>query len=291
MTSSDEIVELRELNHADRNASVKLVSIGGQKYVLKTDSEREIASQKFFNHELTAAGMPALEAHTHAQLQDNQILLEYVEDSLTLGKEPTIERSRAWGDTVARVHTITKPHFELLSDACHRSQANWHEYLEAYIKQAVKWQRSRPYQLGDETIVRAEQIVRRLLDYEPSTFAVSHGDLHVNNVLVKQDGQHDTLILFDKSSDFLTAPAAYDLGTLYAEAFAGGAYPELGFSTQAQQDMMAAFIEGYNATNPLPDEQVKWLDYFVLLRAFYRWPNRFAPHSGEVVRLLVEKLR
>ena len=43
------IIEIKELSHTDRDASVKLVSIDDHKFVLKTDDLREIAAQKFFN--------------------------------------------------------------------------------------------------------------------------------------------------------------------------------------------------------------------------------------------------
>lgn len=95
------------------------------------------------------------------------------------------------------------------------------------------------------------------------------------------------LILFDKFADFPVAPAAFDIGLLYAESFGGAAYPEMGFSTAEQQRYFNAFVDGYG---PLSAEQQKWLDHFILLRAFYRWPNRFHPHSGETIRLMVREL-
>jgi len=102
-------------------------------------------------------------------------------------------------------------------------------------------------------------------------------------VLVKGE----TLILFDKFADFLVAPAAFDIDLLYAEAFGGAAFPQMGLSSNEQQRYFQALMDGYG---PLSTEQQKWLDHFTPLRAFYRWPNRFAPHSGEIIRLMARKL-
>jgi hypothetical protein len=100
---NSKILEIKELNHADRDASVTLVSIDGKKYVLKTDDAREIAAQKYFDEQLESHGIPALVAHEHAALQPNQILLEYIENSLTLGNALSEDRCRAWGELVARM--------------------------------------------------------------------------------------------------------------------------------------------------------------------------------------------
>lgn len=277
------IIEIEELNHADRDASVKLVSINGHKYVLKTDDIREVAAQKYFNEQLESHHIPALAAHAHVALQPNQILLEYVEDSLTLGNVLSEDRCRAWGELVARVHAIKAPEFFVFDTDGKRISMEWSPYIKKYIDTAVARHKSLPYSLGDELINKIEKILYALVEYYPTELSVTHGDLHGHNVLVKGD----ELILFDKFADFPVAPAVFDIGLLYAESFGGAAFSEMGFSTAEQQRFFNAFIDGYG---PLPAEQQKWLDYFILLRAFYRWPNRFHPHSGETIRLMTQKL-
>lgn len=278
-----EILEIEELNHADRDASVKLVSIDGNKYVLKTDDVREIAAQKYFNEQLQAHHIPALAAHAHVALQPNQILLEYVEDSLTLGNVLSEARCRAWGELVSRMHSIKAQDFFVFNADGEQIDTDWSSYIKNYIDTAATRHRSLPYSLGDELIDKVEKILYALVEYQPTELSVTHGDLHVHNVLVKGD----ELILFDKFADFPVAPAAFDIGLLYAESFGGAAFPEMGFSTAEQQRYFNAFLDGYG---PLSAEQQKWLDYFILLRAFYRWPNRFHPHSGETIRLMVRKM-
>ncbi len=277
------IIEIKELNHADRDASVKLVSIENHKFVLKTDDLREIAAQKFFNQQLEQHNIPALLGHTHVHLQANQILLEYIEGSVTLGNALSEERCRKWGETVSRMHAIQKNEFSILDQKGQQVNAEWSSYIEAYIETAVRRHRNLPYSLGEDLINQAQEILRALITFQPTELSVTHGDLHVHNVLVKDD----SLILFDKFADFLVAPAAFDIGLLYAEAFGGAAFPELQLSSPDQQKYFQAFIDGYG---PLSAEQQKWLSHFVLLRAFYRWPNRFAPHSEEVIRLMVRRL-
>jgi Ser/Thr protein kinase RdoA (MazF antagonist) len=277
------IIEIKKLNHADRDASVKLVSIEDHKFVLKTDDPREIAAQKYFNQQLEQHNIPALLAHSHVHLQPNQILLEYVEGSLTLGNVLSEERCRKWGEIVSRMHAIQKSEFSVLDADGHQITAEWSSYIGEYIEAAVRRHRNLPYSLGDDLINQVEEILRALIEFKPTELSVTHGDLHVHNVLVKGE----TLILFDKFADFLVAPAAFDIGLLYAEAFSGAAFPELRLSSPEQQKYFQAFIDGYG---PFSAEQQKWLDHFILLRAFYRWPNRFAPHSGEVIRLMARKL-
>ncbi len=277
------IIEIEELNHADRDASVKSVSINGSKYVLKTDDIREVAAQKYFNEQLESHHIPALAVHAHVALQPNQILLEYVEGSLTLGNVLSEERCRAWGKLVSRVHAIKANEFFVFDTDGKQINTEWSSYIKKYIDTAVARHKSLPYSLGDELINKIEKILYALVDYHPTELSVTHGDLHVHNVLVKDD----ELILFDKFADFPVAPAAFDVGLLYAESFGGAAYPELGFSTVEQRRFFNAFLDGYG---PLSAEQQKWLDHFILLRAFYRWPNRFHPHSGETIRLMTQKL-
>lgn len=277
------IIEIEELNHADRDASVKLVGINGNKYVLKTDDMREVAAQKYFNEQLENHHIPALIAHQHVALQPNQILLEYIENSLTLGNVLSEDRCRAWGELVSRVHAIKVDKFFIFDADGSQIKTEWSPYIKKYIDTAVARHRSLPYSLGDELINKIEKILYALVQYSPAELSVTHGDLHGHNVLVKDD----ELILFDKFADFPVAPAAFDIALLYAESFGGAAFPEMGFSTDEQQRFFNAFLGGYGS---LSTEQQKWLDHFILLRAFYRWPNRFHPHSGETIRLMTQKL-
>lgn len=280
---NSKITEIKELNHADRDASVKLVSIENRKFVLKTDNLREIAAQKYFNQELERQDIPALLAHAHVHLQPNQILLEYVEDSLTLGNTLSEERCWKWGEIVSRVHAIKKNEFSVLDSEGNQVDKEWSSYIKAYIDAAIARHRDLSYSLGNNLINQVEKILYALIEFQPTELSVTHGDLHVHNVLVKGK----TLILFDKFADFLVAPAAFDIGLLYAEAFGGAAFPQMGLSSNEQQRYFQAFMDGYG---PLAAEQQKWLEHFTLLRAFYRWPNRFAPHSGEIIRLMARKL-
>lgn len=280
---NSEIIEIKELNHADRDASVKLVGIDGVKYILKTDDLREVAAQKYFNQQLEDSHIPALVAHEHVVLQPNQILLEYVEDSLTLGNVLSEDRCRAWGELVSRIHAIKADSFFTFDSNGKQVSIDWSSYIKKYIDMAAVRHRNLPYSLGDDLITKIEQILYALVEYSPTELSVTHGDLHIHNVLVKGE----TLILFDKFAVFPVAPAAFDIGLLYAEAFSGAAFPEIGLSTEEQQRFFQAFLDGYG---PMSTEQKKWLDHFILLRAFYRWPNRFAPHSGETLRLMARKL-
>jgi Ser/Thr protein kinase RdoA (MazF antagonist) len=278
------IVTIKELNHTGRSASVKLVRIAGQKYfVLKTDSIREAAAQIFFNQQLNAHHIPTLAIYNHPDLQPGQILLEYIKGSPTLGGALTEGASREWGALVARMHAITTPEFIVLTAHGDKVAADWKTYLEKYIQAAFLRHLNLVSGLDAQTLQSIEVILNRLLTYTPKVFSITHGDLHVHNVLVRDN----SLVLYDKYADFLMAPPSFDLGVVYAEAFNGAAYPQLGLSTKEQQQLFAAFMSGYG---PLPPEQQEWLDHFILLRAFYRWPNRFAPHSGEVIKLLTRKL-
>lgn len=277
------ITEIADLNHADRDASVKLVSIKGTEYVLKTDDLREIVAQKYFNEQLERHHVPALAMFSHSALRPNQMLLEYIQNSLTLGNALTEDRCRAWGKLVAQVHAIKVKDFFVFTPDGNQKRTTWQSYIKGYINTAVARHRSLPYSLGDDLIGAVQKILYELVEYQPSELSVTHGDLHVHNVLMRGD----ELVLFDKFADFPVAPPAFDIGLFYAEAFSGVAYSEIGLSTVQQQRFFRAFMDGYG---PLSSEQQKWLDYFTLLRAFYRWPNRFSPHSGEVIRLMAQKL-
>lgn len=134
---NSKIIEIEELNHADRDASVKLVSIDGTKYVLKKDDIREVAAQKYFNEQLKSHHIPALTAHTHVALQPNQILLEYVKDSLTLGNVLSEARCRAWGELVSRIHAVKVNDFFVFSNNGEQINTDWSSYVKNYIDTAV----------------------------------------------------------------------------------------------------------------------------------------------------------
>jgi 5-methylthioribose kinase len=129
---------------------------------------------------------------------------------------------------ISCTHAIKVDEFFVFDSEGAQTATGWSSYIKKYIDSAVTRHRKLPYSLGDDLIDKIEKNLYALADYKPTDLSVTHGDLHGHNVLVK----NDSLILFDKFADFPVAPAAFDIGLLYAESFWGRCFSRDGVQHQ-----------------------------------------------------------
>lgn len=88
------------------SSAVELVDINDKEYILKTAEADDIQNEKEFYKVLNTHSLPTLASPYNLQLKPNQILLEYVKDSPTLGRNLSVELCREWGVLMKKVHSI-----------------------------------------------------------------------------------------------------------------------------------------------------------------------------------------
>ena len=273
--ASMEIKKVRLLQGGSGKATVDLVEIDGVPYVLKCQTERHAALERLFQHTLDGAGLPSLRIVDHPSLQPDQILLEYVEGSTTVGGSPSAKVFERWGAAIARLHAIRTDGFMALDARGRPSVADWPDFLRRATQSGLATQRHRKDGLPASLLDRVARKLDALAGFRPEAFAVSHGDLHMNNALCRAD----EIVLFDKATSAWSAPPVFDIALIYAEAFPGARYVK----TRARAgdvESLAAFMAGYGG---LPAAQEVWIDHFVLLHALARYPHPFVPDLLSVV--------
>ncbi|HEY9235490.1 MULTISPECIES: phosphotransferase [Phenylobacterium] len=279
MSAPAEIRILRPLAGGGGVASVHLVEVAGRLLVLKQNRRRDIAGERLFHEALGVAGLPRLHIEDHAELGPEAVLLEYVDGSPTIGGSPSLQACRLWGDAVGKLHHLPSAGFLTLTDDGALLESSWRDFTKALIHQAL--QCSRRSDLEPSLITEAERRLALLLQFEPESFVLAHGDLHLNNALIR----NGDLVLFDKASEIWSAPAVFDLALIYSEAFFAGRY---GVVREDDAARLRAFHEGYGELSP---DQAGWLDHFVLLRSLRRYPSPFVPQLGQVIETALERLR
>ena len=111
------IRKIRPLAGSGGDASVDLVAIGDKMFVLKRQSPCHATAERLFQQSLQRAGLPSLRVFDHPELGPDQILLEYVEGSTTVGRSLSLQSIERWGATIGRLHAIRSDHFVELDGA------------------------------------------------------------------------------------------------------------------------------------------------------------------------------
>jgi thiamine kinase-like enzyme len=151
--------------------------------------------------------------------------LEFVRPLVGGGGTASVDLVRAEGrEWVLKRH---RPRDLAAERLFHRTQA----------RVAVERQRRLATDLPSTFLERAENQLARLPEFEPSPFVVTHGDLHLNNALVRSDG----IVLFDKPVDVWVAPAVFDLSLIFSEAFPGARY---GAAREGDEERLAGLWAG-----------------------------------------------
>lgn len=261
------------------SSRVELVSWAGTSYVLKTATLEEIANERAFLHALQRAGLPALAEQTHPEVQENQILLEYVEGSPVLGDRLSRERAFAWGKLTRAMHDQTFEASFRLQSRGEREDMPWPDFLEE-LRQYGKDRRTKngAQPSGDLEEVM-DHLVEQLTMTPPACISLLHGDYHSNNILC----HGERLVPFDKASDIFAGDPLYDLGFVLLDFLE----PYVASRDEEEMAMYAAFVEGYGGLTAAEQERVE--TYGALL-AYVRSPSPFQPHLPEVLNWLRERL-
>ena len=259
----------------DASATIEIVkNEQGHELVLKTSDPYEVNVERKFIEILKEHNIPHLELYEDETLLPNQLLLEYVEDSPTIGKDELPKWFIKWGEIIRKIHDVKSPEaIKVLEDNSVQS-VSWNNFIKERYQTAV----SKHVEVGlldTGTMEKIGKLVERLQSTEISTYSLIHGDLHSNNAMIR----NEEVILFDKGSSILYGDMLYDL-----------AVPIINFSfTNEEKDKenIEAFMQGYGES--FLETNIERLDYYVLLRAFERHGNKFEPQTGDIMFRLLSK--
>ena len=256
-----------------RSSKVELVEIDQKQYVLKTAEIDEIKNEKEFYRLLSEHAIPTLHIYEAEDVKENQLLLEYVEGSPTLGRHMTYELVEAWGGVVRQMHDITYTSAANMS-TLNVEEMNWQEFLEDILKKSEK-----KTSLPQHLVQNIKQKLLSLFTMKPTSYALLHADLHTNNVLIRGN----ELCLFDKGSDVFYGDPLYDLAIIGIE------FPHETFITVddpehfKDREYLDRFIAGYGRDFTKDPA----FELYVLLRAFERFPNPFEKYLKETMQGII----
>jgi thiamine kinase-like enzyme len=270
------IRKIRPLPGGGGSASIELVAVGDETLALKRQSPRHAMAERLFQQALRQAGLPSLRIVDHPELGPDEILLEYVEGSTTVGRALSLPSIERWAAALGKLHAVRSSRFVELGNASQLAETNWSDFLKRVVRTGLARQRQRKDGLDTAILDRIEAVLSSLDTFEPKNFALAHGDLHLNNALIRGD----EIVLFDKAPDVWVAPAVFDLAVVYSEAFPGARYGKSA-ARASDHDRLAAFIFGYDS---LPVDETIWLDHFVLVRSLSRYPNPFVPDLLSIIQ-------
>jgi Ser/Thr protein kinase RdoA (MazF antagonist) len=274
------IKRLRALSGGGGGALVELVEIDGQPFVLKRSSPARAAGERRFQRALAAAGLPSLAVADHPALQADELLLEYVEGSPTIGGSPLPVVCARWGAAVAGMHGVGGAESERLDSEGEVVRASWPEFVDRLMDRALGAQRDHETDLPPTLLTKAETCLSALRDFAPRRFVLTHGDLHVNNALLRGA----EVVLFDKASGVWSCPAVFDLALVFSEGFPGARY---GVGRPGDDERMAAFMAAYGE---LAESEAPWLDHFALAHDLMRYPSPFVPDLRQVIEAVLERI-
>lgn len=274
--------KIRPLAGGGGGATIDLVEIGDHPFVLKRQTARHVGAERLFQRTLADANLPSLKVIDHPRLRPDEILLEYVEASETVGRSLSLGLCERWGAAIAGLHAIRPGGFMELNEAASPIAASWPEFLRQTLRDGLARQRGRQDGLPSPLLDRIEMGLTALLSFHPDAFAVVHGDLHMNNALIRGD----EIVLFDKAPGLWTAPQVFDIALVFTEAFPGARYLD-SEARKGDAARLAAFMSGYGG---LPSAQTAWIDHFALLRSLRRYPSPFVPDMLTTLEAALDRL-
>lgn len=273
---------VRPLAGGGGSATVDLVRVGAESLVLKRQTVRHAAAERLFQRAQAAAGLPSLRVVDHPGLTADQVLLEYVPGSPTIGGVPSLDLCRRWGAAIARLHSVSITPFLALDGEGGLVPSAWRDVLRRTMQAGLDHQRRHEAGLSPALLDGIAERLEAVFAFDPSAFALAHGDLHLNNALVRGD----EIVLFDKAPDVWAAPAVFDLAVIYSEVFPGARYGESA-ARAGDGERMAAFMAGHGG---LGEDQVPWIDHFVVLRSLRRYPNPFVPDLRTTIEAALARI-
>ncbi len=262
-------------------SKVELVEIDGKPYVLKTWNAEETENEKLFLKTLEEHDLPLLKVIENQELKSNQILLEYIEGSPKLPKTP--ENYIKFGQIIRKMHDIKYAESFKINEKGEKEIIEWNLFLKNQLKLGIGRQQKEKTHIDEELLIAIESFVEKHLPIKKSKFSLLHADLHVGNLLVK----NNDLIIYDKSSEIFSGDAVYDFATLLTH-YPNGTYIKTDNpDNQKDKEFMNNFIKGYGFDFLTHDREN--FDVYFIIKALLRYPSPWEPYSKEAIENIVYK--
>ena len=260
-------------------SKVELVEIDGKQYVLKTWNAEESENEKLFLKTLAEHGLSSLKVVENPELTPNQILLEYIESSPKLPKTP--DNYIKFGQIIRKMHDIKYTECFKINEHGEREIIEWNDFLKNQLKLGIERQRKEKTDIDEELLTAIESFVNKHLPIKKSEFSLLHADLHVGNLLIK----NNDLVIYDKSSEIFSGDAIYDFATLLTH-YPNGTYIKTDNpDNQKDKEVMNNFIKGYSFDFLTNDREI--FDVYFIIKALLRYPSPWEPYSKEAIENIV----
>ena len=262
-------------------SKVELVEIDNKKYVLKTWKTEESENEKLFLRTLEENGLPFLKVVNNPELKSNQILLEYIEGSPKLPKD--IKNFVEFGQIIRRMHGIKYNDSFKINEYGEKEVVEWNDFLKNALNEGIKKQSDEKTNLSEELLIAVEYFVNKHLPIKKSEFSLLHADLHLGNLLVKDNG----LVLYDKNPEIFSGDAIYDFTTLLTH-YPNGTYIQTdNLYNRQDKEVMDNFIKGYGFDFLTHDREN--FDIYFIIKALLRYPSPWEIYSKEAIENIVFK--
>ncbi|MFH1089409.1 MAG: phosphotransferase [Candidatus Uhrbacteria bacterium] len=247
---------------------------GGKAVILKSVAAQERKNELAFHTLLAELGMPNMQVAE----EGNDLVVDFIADAETLGDEETPERYEQLGRSLRILHFREYPNPFIVERDGTRRELDWNTFLNQQVQYGIARQKEREG-LGQDLIKRIVAVIS--VGAKPERITPIHGDLHANNVLLK----NDNLYLFDKADNIFSGDPLYDLA-LFGITLPG--IYGVGSEVVHDQRLAQALIAGYGS-DFLSDRDT--FDRYVLLRAIERWPNPFEKEIPELVQVILGRFK
>ncbi len=247
-----------------------------QQFILKTMSNtHDVLMEKRFIEILTENNLSHLNVYENESLKRNQLLLEYIKDSPTLGKNETLLWIEKWARLIKKIHNIRSRKSKKILTTGKFENILWKDFLKDRYRIALK--RNKEKELFDEKIFEKMHLVlEKICGFKLQNPRLIHGDLHTNNALLRDN----EIVIFDKGQEVFFGEPAYDLAIVLIS---------FGFSdVKDDQEKVKAFIKGYGKKYFISNTQK--IELYTLFRAFERAGNKFEPQAKNIVCKLLKKI-
>lgn len=243
--------------------------------VIKIAPERERKNEIFFHEEMKKHHFDYFEMTE----EDNHLVIEYIDDAETLQDIKSKENYRRFGEAVKNIHSIKAEHPSYMDQSGDEIGIDWTDFVLSRLNLA-KSKQQLPGGFDQKTVDEITASISKSELLSPDSIVLLHGDLHVNNVIFK----NDRVVVFDKADQILFGEPMYDLALIVINL--SGAVYGTGQKIESDKQFLRAFIEGYG-TDFTTD--MRKLDVYVLLRALERWPNPFEKNIPAIVAAILNK--
>lgn len=256
------------------SSKLRIEHRGDKAVILKSVDAQERKNELAFHDLLAELGMPSM----HVVEEGEDLVIDFIAGAQTLGDEETPEQYKRLGQALRALHSHEYPSAFIIESDGTYTEIGWSEFLKRQVDYGVTRQREQEG-LSDALVERISSAVS--LDVHPDRITPIHGDMHVNNALLK-DGK---VFLFDKADHIFAGDPLYDLA-LFGITLPG--IYDVGSEVERDKGLMEALIAGYGS-DFLADRDA--FDRYVLLRAIERWPNPFEEEIPELVEVVLEKFK